>query len=165
MATADQPDAAAQAAQFISAFTAQYGDVHPAWAATGWREAAATAHASFKFLLVYLHSPEHQNTATYVRSVLCNPELVEYVNSHFVCWGGNVQRPDAFGLAGRMQVSTYPCVALVAFSGNSTKLIAAAQGNVQAPQLLAVLQRAVDEQGVMLTAERLEREERVRLYL
>lgn len=160
--TAEAPDPAAQAEQFIAAFTAQYGDgIHPAWVATSWREAAAAAHAEFKFLLVYLHSPEHENTDTYVRTVLCNPEVVEYVNSHFVSWAGNVQQPDAFNLAGRLNVSTYPCVALLAFSGTRTKLVAAAQGNVQPQQLLAALRRAVEEQEVMLTAERLEQEERV----
>jgi FAS-associated factor 2 len=158
---AEAPDAATQAEQFIAAFTAQYGDTHPAWVATSWREAAAAAHAEFKFLLVYLHSPEHENTEAYVRNVLCSPEVVEYANSHFVSWAGNVQRPDAFNLAGRLNVSTYPCVALLAFSGTRTKLVVAAQGNVQPQQLLAALRRAVEEQEVMLTAERLEQEERV----
>lgn len=161
--TAEPPDAATQAAQFISAFTAQHGDTHPAWLAVSWREAAAAAHADFKFLFVYLHSPEHENTDAYVRSVLTNSEVVEYVNSHFVSWGGNVQQPDAFSLAGRLNVSTYPCVALLAFSGSRTQLVAAAQGAVQPGQLLAALRRAVDEQEVMLTAERLEQEERVSL--
>lgn len=159
--TAEPPDASVQATQFIAAFSAQYGDTHPAWLATSWREAAAAAHADFKFLFVYLHSPEHEDTDTYVRSVLCNQEVVEYVNSHFVSWGGNIQQPDAFNLAGRLNVSTYPCVALLAFSGTRTKLVAAAQGNVQVQQLLTALRRAVDEQEVMLTAERLEQEERV----
>lgn len=159
--TAEPPAAAAQAAEFIAAFTAQYGDTHPAWVATSWREAATAAHADFKFLFVYLHAPEHEDTDTYVRNTLCSPEVVAYVNSHFVSWGGNVQQPDAFNLAGRLNVSTYPCVALLAFSGSRTKLVAAAQGNVQPQQLLAALRRAVDEQEVMLTAERLEQEERV----
>jgi FAS-associated factor 2 len=159
--TAEPPDASVQATQFITAFSAQHGDTHPAWLATSWREAAAAAHADFKFLFVYLHSPEHEDTDTYVRSVLCNPEVVEYVNSRFVSWGGNIQQPDAFNLAGRLNVSTYPCVALLAFSGTRTKLVAAAQGNVQVQQLLTALRRAVDEQEVMLTAERLEQEERV----
>lgn len=159
--TAEPPDAATQAADFIAAFTVQYGDTHPAWLATSWRDAATAAHADFKFLFVYLHSPEHENTDAYVRNVLCNPETVEYVNSHFVSWGGNVQLPDAFNLAGRLNVSTYPCVALLAFSGSRTKLVAAAQGNVRPQQLLTALRRAVDEQEVMLTAERLEQEERV----
>jgi FAS-associated factor 2 len=159
--TAEAPDASTQATQFVAAFAAKYGDTHPAWLAISWREAAAAAHADFKFLFAYLHSPEHEDTDAYVCSVLCSPEIVEYVNSHFVSWGGNVQKPDAFNLAGRLNVSTYPCVALLAFSGSRTKLVALLQGKLQPQQLLAALQRAVTEQEVMLTAERLELEERV----
>jgi hypothetical protein len=59
-------------------------------------------------------------------------------------------------------VSTYPCVALLAFSGQRTKLVALVQGRVRAPELLAALRRAVDEQGMLLMAEQLEQEERVR---
>jgi hypothetical protein len=60
-------------------------------------------------------------------------------------------------------VSTYPCIALLAFSGQRTKLVALVQGRVRAPELLAALRRAVDEQGMLLMAEQLEQEERVRL--
>jgi hypothetical protein len=62
-------------------------------------------------------------------------------------------------------VSTYPCIALLAFSGQRTKLVALVQGRVRAPELLAALRRAVDEQGMLLMAEQLEQEERVRLLL
>jgi hypothetical protein len=58
-------------------------------------------------------------------------------------------------------VSTYPCVALLAFSGQRTKLVALVQGRVRAPELLAALRRAVNEQGMLLMAEQLEQEERV----
>jgi hypothetical protein len=61
----------------------------------------------------------------------------------------------------RLNVSTYPCVALLAFSGQRTKLVALVQGRVRAPELLAALRRAVDEQGMLLMAEQLEQEERV----
>eukprot|EP00775_Hariotina_reticulata_P005536 gene5536-5772_t len=159
-AAAEPPDAAAQAHQFAAAFAAKYGDRHPNWTEDSWRNAAVIAHQQYKFLFVYLHSPEHENTGAYVRNVLTSPEVVEYVNEHFVSWGGDVRQPDAFGLSGRLNISTYPAVVLLAFSGTRTKLVAAAQGLVSKQQLLAVLRRVVEEQGMMLTAERLEREER-----
>lgn len=161
--TAEHPDPRTQARQFIEQFTAKYGDRHPQWVEDSWRQAAVAAHQQFKFLLVYLHSPEHDDTDTYVRDVLCSQEVVDYVNEQFVCWGGDVRKPDAFSLSGRLSVSTYPCVALLAYSGSRTKLVAVAQGKVRPQQLLAAMQRAVDDQGMMLMAERLEQEERVRI--
>jgi FAS-associated factor 2 len=159
-ATADHPEPRDQARQFTQQFAAKYGDSRPQWVEESWRQAATLAHQQFKFLLVYLHSPEHEDTDNYVRNVLCSPEVVEYVNQQFVCWGGDVRKPDAFNLSGRLNISTYPCVALLAFSGSRTKLVTAAQGRVQKQQLMSALQRAVDDQGMLLMAERLEQEER-----
>jgi hypothetical protein len=162
---AEPPEASQQVAAFIAEFEAAYGGSgvrHPAWVAANWRDAATTAHRAFKFLLVYLHSPEHEDTDAFAREVLCCPEVVAYVDEHFVAWGGSIRAPDAFSLSGRLNVSTYPCIALLAFSGSRTKLVAAAQGALRPRQLLAMLRRVQEEQSVMLTAERLEQEERVR---
>ncbi len=49
-----------QAATFAEAFEAQYGQLHPNFVASSWRQATTQAHAEFKFLLVYIHSPEHE---------------------------------------------------------------------------------------------------------
>jgi hypothetical protein len=59
-------------------------------------------------------------------------------------------------------VTTYPAVALLAYPGSRTKVVACLQGRFTAAQLLAALRRAVEEHGVLLTAERLQQEERVR---
>lgn len=162
-ATAEPPDAASQAAAFAASFGRRYGAQHPAWVANSWRDAAALAHGQFKLLFVYLHAPQHEDTDAFVSGVLCSREVVEYVSQQFVAWGGDVTQPDAFALAGRLNVSTYPAVALLAFSGARTKLVAAVQGAVSGQHLLGALARAVDAQGMLLTAERLEQEERVRV--
>lgn len=94
--------------------------------------------------------------------MLCAPELVEYVNANFVSWGGDVRRSDAFTLSVRLGVTAYPAVALLAHSGTRTKLVALVQGTRGAAALLQVLQRAQDEQGMLLLAERLEQQERER---
>jgi hypothetical protein len=64
-------------------------------------------------------------------------------------------------LSSRLHVTTYPCVALLAYPGARTKVVACLQGRFTAAQLLAALRRAVEEHGVLLTAERLQQEERV----
>jgi hypothetical protein len=65
-------------------------------------------------------------------------------------------------LSSRLHVTTYPCVALLAYPGARTKVVACLQGRFTAAQLLAALRRAVDEHGALLAAERLQQEERVR---
>lgn len=100
-ATAEPPDAPAQAREFVADFKAQYGDAHPAWLEESWRQAASLAHQQFKFLFAFLHSPEHEDSEGFVREVLCAPSIVSYVGETFVAWGGDVRRPDAFGLSTR----------------------------------------------------------------
>jgi len=40
--------------------------------------------------------PCAQDTARFCVDTLCEPELVAFLNSHFVCWGGDVRSSDAF---------------------------------------------------------------------
>ncbi len=42
-----------------------------------------------------------QDTDKFCRETLCNPELVDYVNSTFDCWGGDISYPDAYRLSNR----------------------------------------------------------------
>ncbi|KAI8474966.1 MAG: hypothetical protein J3K34DRAFT_456563 [Monoraphidium minutum] len=153
-------DPAQQAADFAAAFAAAFGGRGPEWLPVGWSQATTAAHAQFKFLFVYLHSPDHEDTDAFCRGVLCSPELLAYINEHFVAWGGDIRRPDAFTLASRLHVTTYPCVALLAYPGARTKVVACLQGRFAGPQLLAALRRAADEHGVLLAAERAQHEER-----
>lgn len=58
--TAEEPDAAAQAASFIAAFKSAYGDRHPRFVEVACRAAISQARAEHKFLFVYLHASEHE---------------------------------------------------------------------------------------------------------
>ena len=60
------------------------------------QDAAATAHRGYKFLLVYLHAGEHDATARFCRETLCDAEVVDHIGQHYVAWGGDVRRSDAF---------------------------------------------------------------------
>lgn len=37
-----------------------------------------------------------QDTDKFCRQVLTNPDAVDYINTHFVSWGGDVSYSDAF---------------------------------------------------------------------
>jgi len=158
--TSAAPDAAQQAQTFLQQFEAQYGAIHPAFIEQSWKDAATAAHRQFKCLLVYLHSSEHEVTEQFCRETLCSTALVAYTRENLVCWGGDIRQPDAFSLSSRLQISSYPAVALLAYSGSRTKLVAAVQGCLGPEQLIGVITRAVGEEEVRLVAERAEIEER-----
>jgi FAS-associated factor 2 len=111
----ESPAAAAEA--FAAAFGASYGARHPRWQACGWQEAAARAQAEGKFLFVYLHSPLHQDADAFCAGTLAAPAFVDYVNSTFLAWGGDLRGADAFRLSTALRAAAYPYTALLAFSG------------------------------------------------
>jgi FAS-associated factor 2 len=65
------PDPAQQAAQFVAAFREAYGERVPAFLQQGWSQATSVAHGQFKFLFVYLHSPEHEVCAAVCGTADC----------------------------------------------------------------------------------------------
>ncbi|KAI7840654.1 hypothetical protein COHA_005675 [Chlorella ohadii] len=148
------------AEEFARAFTERYGEQHPVWQECGWGEAASRAHQEAKFLFVYLHSPQHQDTDAFCRGTLCDPGFAAFVNQHFVAWGGDLRRSDAFRLASSLRVARYPYTALLAFSGPRTRLITCVEGRMDPQRLQDVLQAGLNDHGALLWQERLEREQR-----
>ena len=65
-------------------------------------------------------------------------------------------------LAGSLRATGYPFVALLAFSGARTRLVASSQGAIAPGPLAAALKRSADEHGASLVAEQAEHRERVR---
>ena len=153
-------DPTAAAADFIQGFSAAYGERCPRWQISSWEMAAQKAQADGLFLFVYLHSPRHQDSAAFCRNTLCSPAFVDYLNSTFVSWGGDIRSPDAFRLASSLRVSKYPYCALLAFSGARTRLITFAEGNVRPEALAELLQAALVEHNGILWEERLIHEQR-----
>lgn len=88
-------DATTAATLFSDQFAQQHGPITPRWLSCSWVDATSRAHASYKFLFVYLHCPSHQDTSRFCRETLCHPDVVSYVNQTFLCWGGDVRMSDA----------------------------------------------------------------------
>ncbi|KAG1676923.1 hypothetical protein FOA52_014799 [Chlamydomonas sp. UWO 241] len=157
----DTLDPTEQARRFVAAFKASYGDRHPRFVEAGIKTAINQAKTEFKFVLAYLHSSEHQDSDTFCSEVLTNPELVTYINEHFVSWGGDVRHTDAFQLSHRLGVSRLPCVALLNTTpANAVQLVGAVQGVMDADAMLAYLVGCVERHGALLVAQRAELAER-----
>ncbi|EFJ40523.1 hypothetical protein VOLCADRAFT_99643 [Volvox carteri f. nagariensis] len=165
-ASGEELDPAGQAAAFVASFKASYGDRHPRWQESGWRVACQQARREFKFLLVYLHSPEHEDTDVFCRTVLTCPDVVNYINAKFVSWGGDVTAADAFVLSQQTQmaVTRFPYVALLSVSPSDVRVQLVASGSgaaINDPQtLLTLLRGAVANFGALLEAQRAEAEVR-----
>ena len=73
----------------------------------------------------------------------------------------NAAPPRRFWHACSLRTTGYPYVALLAFSGTRTKLIAALEGRTSAEQLQSVLQQAVSAHEGHLAVEQADANERV----
>lgn len=115
---ASVPSGTTEAGEFLQNFEQEYGDFHPDFERTSFMEALRLAGQQFKFLFVYLHSPEHANTPLFCERTLCSEPVVQFVNENFVAWGGDVRTSEGFQMSNSLKASTYPFCAVVMGSTN-----------------------------------------------
>jgi FAS-associated factor 2 len=138
--------------RFLAAFETRYGPIHPPFFAGSYAEAVAAARASFRLLLVYLHSELHGDTAQFCSQTLCAPPVVSFVAERFVVWGGDVREPEGFALSNAIRASEFPFVAVVfANAGRSGgALLAALPGLRDSSEFVAALVGVVEGRGMEL---------------
>ncbi|KAJ7534479.1 hypothetical protein O6H91_13G096400 [Diphasiastrum complanatum] len=155
------PVGAAEASSFVRNFEREYGDYHPHFQTTTFMDALRRATAEFKLLFVYLHSPEHVDSPAFCERTLCAEAVVQFVNENFVSWGADVRSSEGFQMSNSLRASTFPFCAVVMSSSNQRiALLQQLEGLKSASELLAILQRVVEEQGSILVAARADQEER-----
>jgi FAS-associated factor 2 len=112
------PSGTAEAEDFLRKFEQDFGDVHPNFQMTSFMDALRLAGQQFKFLFVYLHSPEHANTPSFCVDTLCSEPVVQFVNENFIAWGGNVHSSEGYQMMISLKASTFPFCAVVMGSNN-----------------------------------------------
>jgi FAS-associated factor 2 len=112
------PQGVAEARDFIRSFEREYGIHHPAFQELSFLEALRRANEEFRFLLVYIHSPDHEHTPLFVQQTLCSDSVVDFINSNFVIWGGSIRANEGFRMSNTLKASTFPFCAVVMASSN-----------------------------------------------
>lgn len=131
--------------KFIDEYNMKYSPTHPTFHAGSYQSAVAHAFEQSKFLLVYLHSPLHEDSQRFCRGVLAAPAVVTYANQNLVTWTGRVWDPEAYGLSTQLRASSFPFVALLVCQSNRTVQIAdRIQGYVEENVLMERIQNSVN---------------------
>eukprot|EP00250_Pteridium_aquilinum_P008353 c17879_g1_i1 orf=423-1907(+) len=152
---------ATEALAFVRSFEREFGDFHPAFETSNFMDALRRAREEHKFLLVYLHSPDHENTPVFVQQTLCSELVVQFLNENFIVWGGNIRASEGFRMSNSLKASTFPFCAVVMASANQrVALLQQLEGPRSDANLLSALQKVLEEQGASLVAARIEEEER-----
>jgi FAS-associated factor 2 len=154
------------ARRFIREFSEEYGAHDFPFVETGFNLAFDNAKKDFKFLLVVLLSPSHDDTSSWVRETLLSPQMTSFLASHrdeIILWGGNVQDAEAYQVADTVQCTKFPFAGLVCYTPDSgstgMSTVMRAVGPVTASELVAKLGTAVTAQQGQLSAARLERQQ------
>lgn len=147
--------------KFVREFDLEYrGDTvtpsSPPLHDSSYQSAVSRAFNNSKFLLVYLHSPMHEDTDRFCRNVLCSQTFAAFAQD-VVVWAGCVWDPEAYGLSTQMRVSCFPFVGLLlCHSDRSVEVVDKVQGYMDETALVERLRNGMTAQGGALTRRRQE---------
>ncbi|XP_014666566.1 PREDICTED: FAS-associated factor 2-like [Priapulus caudatus] len=138
---------------FIQVFEEKYGLVHPTFYRGTYSQALNDAKKELKFLLVYLHGPDHQDTDGFCRETLCNTEVVEFMNTRMLFWACSVSTPEGYRVSQALRESTYPFLALIVLRDTRMTVVARIEGPVGNGFLMERLSQVIaDNEGALVVA-------------
>ena len=156
------------AARFHREFEEEYGVTHGTlpFHENGYAHAFDTAKRELKYLLVVLLSPEHDDTAPFVRETLLSPDFIHFVKqpeNNILLWAGTVQDAEGYQVASALNVTRFPYTTLIvhtpSVSNTAMSKICTISGPVTAGDLMAKLQAAMRQHGQELERVRRQRAE------
>lgn len=154
------------ARRFVREFSEEYGTNDLPFVESGFNFALDNAKKDFKYLLVVLLSPSHDETSSWVRETLLSAQVTSFLASHrneIILWGGNVQDAEAYQVADTVQCTKFPFAGLVCHTPDSgptgMSTVMRATGPMPASELVAKLGTAMTAQQGQLTTARLERQQ------
>lgn len=152
------------AARFKREFEEEYGATDLPFFEGGIAQAHDLAKKELKFLLVILLSPEHDDTASFVRDTLLAPDVANFIKdpaNNIVLWGGNVLDSEAYQVSREYTCTKYPFSALVCLTPKegSTRMgiVKRLGGTMPAATYLSELQGAIEKYGADMEGARAER--------
>ncbi|RVW52969.1 Plant UBX domain-containing protein 10 [Vitis vinifera] len=120
-----QPEMVPEEWAFLTSFEQQYGSSHPFFYVCRFTDALKMAEDDHKFLFMYLHSPQHPFTYSF-----CN-------------------RGEGLHMAATLRPGSFPFCAVVApASGDSLAVLQQIEGPINPAELVEILQRTMEEQGL-----------------
>ncbi|KJK73976.1 hypothetical protein H634G_10707 [Metarhizium anisopliae BRIP 53293] len=152
------------AARFKREFDEEYGQNDLPFFEGGLAQAHDLAKKELKFLLVVLLSPEHDDTASFIRETLLSQDVVDYIKdptNNIILWGGNVLDSEAYQVATEYTCTKFPFSALVCLTPRegSTRMgiVKRLVGPMPTSTYLSELQNSVEKYGSDLDGVRAER--------
>lgn len=105
----------------------------------GYTSAVYLARRDARFMIVYLHSDEHDDTNDFVNETLLNPNTLKFFKDHnILIWGGDVHESEAYQVSNALCVSKYPYLGLLCLKSNTQET---PEGTTTSARSLTVVSR------------------------
>lgn len=103
-------------ARFVREFEEEYGPHNLPFFENGYAQAFDLAKKNLQFLLVILVSPEHDETASFIRDTLLNQEVADFIrnpDNNIILWAGNVQDSEVYQVSTALNCTKFPFAGLI----------------------------------------------------
>lgn len=148
---------------FLNNFEQNYGTMYPFFYACRFIQALKIAQDEKKFVFLYLHSPDHPFTAEFCSQTLSSEIVVQFLDANFVSWGAIADRGEGLQMSGILRPASFPfCAVIAPASGDNIAVLQQIEGPVSPAELVEILQRTLEEQGVAFGSTRAKEEDRIR---
>jgi len=154
-------DPASATTKFTQNFERQYGNVHPSFAEESYVHAFQRSKKEFKFVVIYLHSSQHQDTDEFCSQLVATETVSGFLNDHFIVWANDIRSPEGYRLSQSLEASSFPFMAVVTnnYAGGMT-MLDKWEGMINTEELMTRLTNILERHGQILTNARIEHETR-----
>ncbi|KAJ1522037.1 hypothetical protein ONE63_002355 [Megalurothrips usitatus] len=153
-------DPVADVIKFIRSYEENYGSQHPVFYQGSYHQALNDAKHELRFLVVYLHSDVHQDNINFCRQVLSDENVTQYINTHMLFWGCDVNSSEGYRVSQSLRENAYPFLAVLAMRDSRMTVVGRMEGPMSSQVLLQRLQTIVADNEGCLVAARNDRMER-----
>uniref|UniRef100_A0A6I8P9S7 Fas associated factor family member 2 n=1 Tax=Ornithorhynchus anatinus TaxID=9258 RepID=A0A6I8P9S7_ORNAN len=142
---------------FVHTFEEKYGRTHPVFYQGTYSQALNDAKRELRFLLVYLHGDDHQDSDHFCRNTLCAPDVVALINTRMLFWACSTNKPEGYRVSQALRENTYPFLAMIMLKDRRMTVVGRLEGLIQPDDLVNQLTIIMEANQTHLVSERLER--------
>uniref|UniRef100_A0A0V0G8G6 Putative regulator of the ubiquitin pathway n=1 Tax=Triatoma dimidiata TaxID=72491 RepID=A0A0V0G8G6_TRIDM len=144
--------------KFIAYFNETYSRTHPVFYQGSYAQALNDAKQELKFLIVYLHKENNQDSTNFCRDCLTDTEVVEYINSNTLFWACSVTTGEGERVSHTLKISSvFPFLAVIILKDSKMTLVARMEGPTNSTELISRLSAVVSANITFLDGARSER--------
>eukprot|EP01095_Lingulamoeba_sp_RSL-Kostka_P017666 TRINITY_DN9339_c0_g2_i1.p1 TRINITY_DN9339_c0_g2~~TRINITY_DN9339_c0_g2_i1.p1 ORF type:complete len:358 (-),score=114.29 TRINITY_DN9339_c0_g2_i1:115-1188(-) len=100
-----------------------YGEIHPTFFEGKFEEAINYSKEFGRFLIVYVHSGDHENTPNFCEGILFTEIIQNYVDENYVLWIADITTKEGAVINKRLKVSTYPYIGIIHVNDNGQVML------------------------------------------